>query len=132
MSPELKAAAIYTALNALWLLVLSYNVGRHRGRANALNPGDLGDAVLVRAIRAHANAAEYMPLAVVILVLLALLGAPLSLIHALGAGFTAGRVIHSFGMFRDTHPNPVRFTGNLLTGLVYLVGPLACIYYGLI
>lgn len=130
LSPELKAAAIYTALNALILLVLSYNVGRHRDRTDSLTPGAMGDDILMRAIRAHGNAAEYMPLALLMLLLLALLGAPLLLIHALGAGFTAGRVFHACGMFREKHPNAVRFTGNLLTGLVYLIGPLACLYYG--
>jgi uncharacterized membrane protein YecN with MAPEG domain len=90
----------------------------------------MGDDILVRAIRAHGNAAEYMPLALLMLLLLALLGAPLLLIHALGIGLTAGRVFHAAGMFREDHPNAVRFTGNLLTGLVYLIGPLACLYYG--
>jgi len=130
LSPELQATAIYTALNALILLVLSYNVGQHRARTNSLTPGAMGDDILVRAIRAHGNAAEYMPLALLMLFLLALLGAPLLLIHALGIGLTAGRVFHAAGMFREKHPNAVRFTGNLLTGLVYLIGPLACLYYG--
>jgi len=132
MSPELKAAAIYIALNALILLALSYNVGRHRARTDSLTPGAMGDEILVRAIRAHGNAGEYMPLAMLMLVVLALLNAPLALIHGLGAAFTVGRLAHAAGMFRDKHPNAVRFTGNLLTGLVYLIGSLSCIYYAVV
>lgn len=132
MTLQLKAVAIYVALNALILLVLSYNVGRHRARTDSLDPGATGDEILVRAIRAHGNAAEYMPLAILMLLVLALFGAPLALIHGLGAAFTLGRVTHAAGMFREKHPNAVRFTGNLLTGLVYLIGPLSCLYYAVI
>jgi uncharacterized membrane protein YecN with MAPEG domain len=131
MSEPLNAAAIYAALNSLILLVLSYNVGRHRGRTDSLEPGATGDAILTRAIRAHGNAAEYMPLAMIMLIALALLGAPVVLVHALGASFTVGRIFHAAGMFRENHPNNIRFIGNLMTGLVYLIGPISCIYYGL-
>lgn len=127
---EIKAVAIYVALNALLLLVLSYNVGRHRDRTDSMTPGAMGDEILVRAIRAHGNAAEYMPLALLMMLLLALLAAPLWLIHSLGAAFTVGRIAQALGMFQEKHPNPIRFTGNLLTGLVYLVGSVSCLYLG--
>ena len=122
--------AIYAALNALLLLALSYNVGRHRARTDSLVPGAMGDDILVRAIRAHGNATEYIPLAMVMLLILSLLSAPLSLLHGLGSVFTLGRVAQAAGMVRSKHPNPVRFSGNLFTGLVYLVGSVACLYYG--
>jgi len=54
----------------------------------------------------------------------------MALLHALGSMFTAGRVAQAAGMVRSKHPNAVRFTGNLFTGLVYLAGSLACLYYG--
>lgn len=129
MTDGIGITAIYAGLNGLLLLVLSYNVGRHRARTNALAPGATGDDVLTRAVRAHGNAAEYMPLAIVMILILALLSAPALLLHGLGAGFTAGRVAHAFGMTRTKHPNAVRFIGNLCTGLVYLVGSIACLYY---
>lgn len=121
--------AIYTAINALLLLGLSYNVGRHRARTVSLVPGAMGDDVLVRAIRAHGNASEYIPLAIVMLLILALLSAPAAVLHVLGAVFTLGRIAQAFGMTREKHPNAIRFTGNLFTGLVYLAGAVACIYY---
>jgi uncharacterized membrane protein YecN with MAPEG domain len=123
--------AIYAGANGLLLLALSYNVGRHRDRTDSLTPGAMGDDVLARAIRAHGNAAEYMPLAIVMMLILALLAAPISLLHGLGALFTFGRVAQAFGMSREKHPNAIRFTGNLCTGLVYLIVSIACIYNGL-
>jgi len=131
MDQSLHFVAIYTAINALLLLVLSWIVGQHRARTGSLAPGAMGDEKLVRAIRAHGNASEYMPLAMVMLVVLALIQAPSILLHALGAVFTVGRFFQALGMTREKHPNAVRFTGNLFTGLVYLFGPIACIYYGI-
>lgn len=130
MEKGVSIVAIYAALNSLLLLALSYNVGRHRARTDSLEPGAMGDAILVRAIRAHGNASEYMPLAMVMLLILALLSTPMALLHALGSMFTAGRVAQAAGMVRSKHPNAIRFTGNLFTGLVYLAGSLACLYYG--
>lgn len=119
----------YFALNSLLLLALAINVGARRGAQNALEPGAVGDAKLVRAIRAHANFAEYAPFAMILLVLLALVDAPASAIHALGGGFTFGRVLHAFGMMRTKHPNSVRFIGNAATGLVLLIGPALLVFY---
>ncbi len=127
----LPAVAVYVALNALIILVLAYLVGHLRGRQDALEPGALGDKTLTRAIRAHGNATEYIPTAMLLLLVLALLDASVALIHGLGAAFTLGRVSQAIGMMRDRHPNAVRFTGNLLTGLVYLVGACAAIFLAL-
>jgi len=128
---ETGIVAIYTALNALLLLVLSYNVGQHRARTDSLTPGAMGDDRLVRSIRAHGNASEYMPLALLMLLLLAMMSAPVALLHSLGAGFTLGRIAQAWGMTLEKHPNAIRFTGNLLTGLYYLVASVACIYLAL-
>jgi len=122
---------IYAALNALLVLGLSYNVGQNRARADALEPGAMGDEDTVRAIRAHGNATEYIPFAILIMLILSLLSAPALFLHAMGGTFTAGRIAQAYGMTRRTHPNAIRFTGNLLTGLTYLVGAIACLYFAL-
>jgi uncharacterized membrane protein YecN with MAPEG domain len=84
-----------------------------------------------RAIRAHGNFTEYAPVVLFLVLVLALLSAPVWLIHGLGAAFTGGRVLHAIGMMREKHPNALRFSGNLLTGLVLLVGSAACFAYGM-
>jgi len=128
---NISIAAMYAAINGFLILVLSYNVGRHRARTDSLEPGALGDRILIRAIRAHANATEYIPTALILLLLLALMSAPVPLLHGLGAGFTLGRLAQAYGMTRAQHPNAIRFTGNLLTGLVYLIGSSSCLYFAL-
>ncbi len=118
---------LYVGLNALLLLALAYNVGSRRGAQNQLQPGDMGDATLTRAIRAHANYAEYAPTVLLLLLVLALLGFAPVWLHLYGATFTIGRLIGAFGMMRARHPNALRFTGNLATGLALLLGGGAAI-----
>ena len=120
--------ALYVALNALILFALALNVGMRRGKQNALEPGATGDATLTRAIRAHANFTEYAPLVLVMILVLALLRAPVPLLHLMGLAFTIGRIAHALGMMQANHPNPLRFTGNALTGLVLLIGAAALLY----
>ncbi len=119
--------AIYVGLNALLMLALAYNVGSRRGSQKQLQPGDMGDAVLTRAIRTHANFAEYAPLVLLLLLVLALLGFEPMWLHLYGGVFTAGRIVGAIGMMRATHPNALRFTGNAVTGLALLIGGAAAI-----
>ena len=128
MDPQqLAIPAFYLGLNALLLLALAYNVGARRGAQKQLQPGDMGDEALTRAIRAHGNFTENAPMVMLLLLVLALLGfAPLWL-HLLGGGFTLGRLVGAVGMMRPNHPNALRFVGNLVTGLALLLGGIAAI-----
>ncbi len=132
MDERIEIAFVYVALNALLMFALALNVGLRRGAQKQLQPGDMGDAMLTRAIRAHANFAEYAGLVLLLLLGMALLGAPRWWLHVFGAGFTIGRVFHVFGMMRDKHPNAVRFVGNLTTGLALLLGAGACLWLALV
>jgi uncharacterized membrane protein YecN with MAPEG domain len=130
MEQGLQIWAVYAALNALLMFGLALNVGLRRGAQKQLQPGDMGDAHLTRAVRAHANFAEYAPLVLLLLLGIALLDGPAGWLHVLGAGFTIGRVLHTFGMMLDKHPNAIRFIGNLATGLALLLGAAACLWLG--
>jgi len=123
----LGAVALYFGLNALILLALAYNVGSRRGVQGQLQPGDLGDEVLIRSIRAHANFAEHAPTVLSLLLAMAFIGTPNLWLHAFGATFTVGRVVGAFGMMQKQHPNALRFAGNLVTGLALLIGGVAAI-----
>ena len=67
---SLNATALYAGSLTLWYLVLGYRVvGLRR---NGISLGDGGDPVMARVIRGHANFAEYVPLALVMLAVLEL------------------------------------------------------------
>ncbi len=93
MTPPI-ATALYAGLNALILAWLILLVVRRRGAAR-VSLGDGGDAELGRLIRGHANAAETMPMGLILLALAELLGAPGVAVHGAGAVFTLGRLLHA-------------------------------------
>ena len=76
---------------------------------------------LLRRIRGHANFIESVPIALIILIMMEVLGASDTWLHAVGATLVAGRVLHYLGM-TELGPFICRPAGMVATNLVYLVG----------
>lgn len=127
----LEAAAIYAGVNILLLLALAFRVPGQRQK-HKVSLGDGGNPDVLRAIRAHANAAEYIPAALVGLTLLALFdpAVPAWLFHACGLTLTVGRLAHGLGLSMG-EINIGRMAGTLLTFLAYLLIGGALIWAGL-
>jgi uncharacterized membrane protein YecN with MAPEG domain len=89
--------SIYASLLALLIVRLSLSVIKLR-RKNRIIVGDGGNEELQLAIRTHANALEYIPITLLLLLTLELNGAPKILIHILGATLIIGRIIHAVGL----------------------------------
>lgn len=128
---RLEVAAIYAGVNILILLVLAVLVVSGR-RKHKIRLGDAGNEDFARAIRAHGNAAEYIPAGLVGILILALMEpvAPLWLLHASGISLTAGRIIHGVGLHAGVL-NAGRLFGMVLTWLAYLLIGCGLIYTGL-
>jgi uncharacterized protein len=128
---RLEVAAVYVGLNILILLILSYLVmtGRRRHKI-ALGEGE--NPEFLRAVRAHANAAEYIPAALVGIVVMAILepAAPVWLLHAAGFSLTVGRILHGIGLHQGTL-NFGRVAGMALTWASYLLIGGGLLYAGL-
>lgn len=127
---RLEVAAIYVGINILLLLVLGYLVisGRQKHK---IRLGDGGNVDFSRAVRAHANAAEWIPAGLIGLVVLALFESlPIWVLHAAAISLTAGRIIHALGLHTGTL-NLGRVGGMILTMLSYLILGAALIYVGL-
>jgi uncharacterized membrane protein YecN with MAPEG domain len=105
--------ALYGALNALFNIFLANQVSSMR-RKHSVGLGD-GDAPEMRvAIRAHGNNAEFVPLAIVMMLLAELCGGTGWVLHVYGGGLLLARVAHWIGLGRRS-PNPFRFGGTALT-----------------
>lgn len=128
---RLEMAAIYVGVNILILLVLSYLVVAGR-RKHKITLGDGENADFIRAVRAHANAAEYIPAGLVGIVMLALMepAAPLWLFHASALSLTAGRILHGVGLHTGVI-NFGRMIGTALTWLSFLLMGGGLLYAGL-
>lgn len=124
MNPTLTVTPLYAALLALLFLVLSQRAIAARRRARlALGVGD--DPALLRAIRVHGNFAEYVPFALLLIMLLELQAAPALLLHALGAALVLARLAHAIGVARDPEPFRYRIIGTALTFTTIGVAALA-------
>jgi uncharacterized membrane protein YecN with MAPEG domain len=83
--------------------------------------GDDGDPAFRRAIRVHANAVEWVPLVLLLLLVAELCRASPVLLHAAGIALIAGRLLHAFGLSAHTGYSFGRFVGTALTWLVLVV-----------
>lgn len=116
---SLPVTSLYTALLLLLLLALAMNVVRWRRQAQvALGDGQNKD--LIRAIRAHGNASEHVPVVLIGLALLELAGSSPVVLHGYGAVFFIARVMHPLGLMRKPSVNAPRQLGVLVTWLVML------------
>jgi uncharacterized membrane protein YecN with MAPEG domain len=127
---RLEAAALYAGVNILILLVLAVLVVGGR-RKHKITLGDGGNDDFSRAVRAHGNAAEYIPAGIVGLLFLALLdpAAPTWLLHAAGISLTLGRILHGIGLHIGM-VNAGRMIGMLLTWIAYLLIGGGLLYAG--
>ena len=109
----------YAALCTLLVLGLAGRVMAFRLRSR-IGLGDGGDQELQRRVRAHANAIEYLPLALLLLGGMELNGYPDTVIHAFGAVLLLSRLLHAWGLSRSSGASPGRFLGTLLTLVLML------------
>lgn len=126
----LYAAGLWVAFSLILLLILSGLTSANR-RRHRVSIGDGGKAQVAAASRAFGNAAEYMPIALIALVMLALSGYPVWTIHLVGGAFAVGRVLHAIGMVKTIEGQPPRVErmfGMLLTYLPLLASAVLLIW----
>lgn len=112
-------AGFYVALGALLVLALAIRVMWLRN-VYGIGMGGGEHKDLSRAIRAHANAVEYLPIAMLLLVLLALEQTRPALLHACGIVLIAARVLHAIGLSAHAGRSFGRVVGAGLSLLVML------------
>ena len=105
---------LYAALLALLFIFLSLRVIRVR-REERVALGDGGNVRLRRAMGVHANFAEYVPLALLLMAFIELNGLPGWLIHLLGVALLIGRLVHAYGVSQSNENYRFRVFGMMLT-----------------
>lgn len=109
-----RITALYAGLLLALFLLLTFKVFGARMKSGVLL-GTGGDRVLERAVRVHANFAEYVPVFLVALAVAELCGAAGWAVHGAGAAMLAGRVLHAIGLAREPDIRPLRGAGMGLT-----------------
>jgi uncharacterized membrane protein YecN with MAPEG domain len=120
---------LYAGLLTLWFLVLSVRVVRIRQRGIAF--GDNDDVSVARVVRAQANFAEYVPLALLMMGFLEVTRFSIYLLHALGITLLIARLIHGASLSFGWQLRFGRVTGATLTFIVLLIEGVLCVYQGL-
>src|SRR5258706_774350 len=90
----------YAALLTFIYIFLSARVIRSRG-ANRIGLGTGGHRGLERRMRIHANFAEYVPLALLLLVFMEMQGRPGWLLHLLCIALVAARIGHVIALWDE-------------------------------
>lgn len=127
----LLVTAITASILGLLYVKLSLNVIGYR-RKHGVSIGDGGEEKLLRAIRTHANLAEYAPLALILLACLELNHAPWWITSLLATAFVIGRLLHPMGMKTAKASLQPRVRGMQLTLLALLaLGVANLIFVGL-
>ena len=116
----LRFAPMYAGLLAILIIYLGYRVTVFR-RAEKKSTEQIDCSVKMRcAIRAHANALENIPIALLLLLMLELNHLNPILIHVVGGMLLLGRLLHAWGLSRYDGPSFGRFYGMILTWLSIL------------
>jgi uncharacterized protein len=121
---------LYAGILALLFFALCLRVSSLRGTKRA-SLGDGGDPELMRAIRGHANFAEFVPLILLMMALLELSKFSIYLLHAMGITLVLARLLHGYALSFTEKFKFGRFWGAALSYLLLVVGGVLCVYQGL-
>lgn len=126
----MRITGLYAAIAALLVVILAMRVTLRR-RAVKVGIGNGGDEILARRVRAHANAAENLPLALLLLLILELNQTQPMLLHVFGCVLIAARLLHAFGLSTSPGLTPGRGIGIVLTWFTILAMALLLIWQAL-
>ena len=120
---------LYAGLCALLVLILSMRVAHWRFK-HKIGLGDGGDKELLKRVRAHGNAVEYLPLSLIMLGGMELTGYPNNLIHGFGAALFVSRVAHAWGLSQSSGSSLGRVSGMVVTwGIMLAMAGFAIVGY---
>jgi uncharacterized membrane protein YecN with MAPEG domain len=120
----LSVTSLYAALLGFLLVYLSVRIIRLRYQFKvAIGTGD--QPAIERAVRVQANFSEYVPVALILLLLAEIQGGSPLVLHAIGLALVVGRIAHAVGLGRTPEKFRWRSLGVILTFLAIISGGIA-------
>lgn len=118
--------ALYAGIAGLIYLWLTLAVVRYR-RSGGISLGDGDNPAMAKSIRGQGNAAEQMPILLILLGLAEMLGAPALALHIAGIAFILGRLLHGlhFNGYIGFQARPIGMLLTLITTAVLSLGLIA-------
>ncbi len=120
---------LYAGILTLFFVLLSARVVTLR--RSGIIFGDNGDPRVIRIVRAQANFAEYVPLALLMMGFLEVGRHSIYLLHGIGITLLIARLFHGLALSYGWQIRFGRVAGAALTFIVLLIETVLCIYQGL-
>jgi uncharacterized membrane protein YecN with MAPEG domain len=127
----MPVTAVYAALLALLFLYLSQRTIKLR-QTLGVGLGDGGKPQMTRAMRAHANFAEYVPFALLLIYIMEAHSDSRAWAHALCLILVVARLCHAFGFGREPEAFKLRVAGAALTFVAILGAALRLLWLGIL
>lgn len=122
---------VYASLLAFLYIAISASVIRTRFREK-VSLGDGENDNMLRHMRAHGNFAEYVPFALLLILMLELQSEGSWLIHITALLLLAGRLLHANGiLFQQNTVNQGRRLGMVMTFMSIIITSLANLFFAL-
>ncbi|NQV84961.1 MAG: MAPEG family protein [Rhodospirillales bacterium] len=121
---------LYASILAFVYIALAYGVIRNRYRFE-VSLGDGGHTKLNRMIRGHGNFSEYVPIALLLMVIAEMANADKTIIHLIGATLLSGRLLHAYALALTDANMFARRSGMILTFTAIVIGAGTCLTIGL-
>lgn len=118
---------IYAAIFGLLLVVLQWRITRLRDRFQTTRMQEDGHSEMAAATRAVATLVEYLPMALILMVLAEAQDTSPAVLHALGLTLLVARAIHLKGLKDPSGRSTLRRLGTRLTWLVIAACSVICI-----
>jgi uncharacterized membrane protein YecN with MAPEG domain len=131
MTETIAVVGLYAGLNALILLWIGGSTGLLRAKYK-ISIGDGGNLHMTRILRGHANAIENVPIALILMTIMAIMGAPALALHGLGIALTVGRFFHAMHFIKEDAPGWQRHFGASLSLLVVFLSAIGIIGHALV
>ena len=111
--------ALYAGILTLVMVALAINVTMHRAKLR-VPMGDGGNPIMLRMIRLHGNAVEYLPLALLLMAIYEINGGWHAALHAAGIALVVARILQSWNMWSTDIAGFGRISGQSLTWLTLI------------
>ncbi len=123
MISSVQFTAFYAGLLSVFFVLLSFKIIFLR-RKLQIGIGHGESHELHRVIRVHGNFAEFVPLALMLLMFLELNGAAPWILNVLGTMLLLGRLLHSLGLSKSAGTTWGRLWGGVLTYTMMLAAAI--------
>ncbi|HEY3857995.1 MAG TPA: MAPEG family protein [Gammaproteobacteria bacterium] len=120
--------ALYAAICGLLLVFMAVRVSYARGKLK-VDLGDGGKDDMLRAMRTHGNAAEYIPISLILLFFLEMQGSAHWWLHVCGITLVVSRLLHMQGLMQSATLTPGRLVGTGLGWALIVVMSLDNLFH---